>query len=96
MTKYELLSSSVRRNDYSLDSVVYVGDEINDILVFLKLKNTFCPSNASPLIRKHAHTVLQLRGGDGVFFETIYEILQETNVDIESLVTQYYMNSHLA
>ena len=39
-----------------------------------------CPQNASNYIKKHAHLVLDVKGGDGAFRAFIEYILEKNNV----------------
>lgn len=58
------------------DNVAYIGDDINDTVLFQRAGLTACPADAVKEIRKMADVVLKLNGGYGCVREFIDEYLQ--------------------
>ena len=73
--KKEALINYCQRNDYELQYVAYVGNDINDMEAMEIAGSTFCPSDAHESIKNTSDYVLDTKGGDGVIRE-LYDILK--------------------
>lgn len=60
----------------SLDSVAYIGDDLNDVELLTHVGMAGVPAGAPEYIRRLATVPLQKHGGEGVFREFVEYILQ--------------------
>jgi len=58
-----------------LDSVVYVGNDLNDKDAMIKVGHSVCPADAHPEIKAISRTVLKTAGGYGVARELVEHVL---------------------
>jgi len=70
----------------SLDEIAYLGDDLNDYLLFARLGLTFAPSDARPEIRAKADFICMNTGGHGAFREAAETLLRYREVDIIKLI----------
>ncbi len=54
------------RAGIKLNTVMYVGNDVNDLAVMRIVGHRVCPADAHPRVRAICETVLHSRGGDGV------------------------------
>ncbi len=64
------------KNSISLDNVVYIGDDINDIEVIKSVGWGCAPADAIPQVRKVARIVTEAEGGKGVIREIVDMIIK--------------------
>jgi len=69
---------TLQKLSLDLQDTYYVGDCIDDLLVAVKVKQSFCPANAIRFVRKYNH-VLERSSGEGVLLE-ILGILQDFDI----------------
>jgi len=65
----------------SLDEVAYIGDDIGDLSLLLKVGISACPNNASDYIKSKVDFVTQKNGGEGAFREFVETILGTELID---------------
>ena len=82
--KVKALLSLVKNNEYNLDRVLYVGNDINDYKAMKLCGYSACPSDSHEKIRSIATFVLQKKGGNGVVRE-----LLEVKLNIDFIKTLY-------
>ena len=72
-------------NKYNIDlnDIAYIGDDLNDISLLKSVGFSACPSSAPNDIKKIVHTVLNKKGGEGVFREFV-----EYLFDIDSIIDE--------
>jgi 3-deoxy-D-manno-octulosonate 8-phosphate phosphatase (KDO 8-P phosphatase) len=70
------------------EEIAYIGDDINDILLFRKVGLSACPSSAETYIKKEVNWVLEKNGGDGVFREFVQKYLSETE-QFDAVLNKY-------
>ena len=72
-------------NKYNIDlnDIAYIGDDLNDISLLKSVGFSACPSSAPNYIKKIVHTVLNKKGGEGVFREFV-----EYLFDIDSIIDE--------
>ena len=63
-----------------LEEIAFIGDDLGDLPLLKIVGFACCPQNASNYIKKHAHLVLDVKGGDGAFRAFIEYILEKNNV----------------
>ncbi|MDB2469183.1 HAD hydrolase family protein [Alphaproteobacteria bacterium] len=70
-SKLSLLQRLILENNFTKSNVVYIGNDINDLLAMSICGLSFCPSDAHHLIRNAARFILKTNGGDGVMREVV-------------------------
>jgi len=73
----------------SLSEVAYLGDDLNDMTVFLEVGISACPSSAPEYIKKMVTKVLTKKGGDGVFREFVEDLLAASGI-LQPLLDKHY------
>jgi len=58
-----------------LETVIYVGNDLNDRDAMVKVGHSVCPADAHPAIKAISRTVLKAAGGYGVARELVEEVL---------------------
>jgi len=58
------------------DEVAFIGDDLNDVPLFLQVGLAAAVANAAPEAKQFAHVVTRARGGDGAVRELIALILK--------------------
>ena len=69
--KKETLSAYCQENDISVESVVYIGNDLNDLEAMSTVGYPVCPSDASEEIKNISKIILHSVGGAGVVRELI-------------------------
>ena len=65
------------KNDYKLQNVAYIGNDINDKDAMQNAGITFCPADAHDSIKEIADHVLITKGGHGVIRELLDLIIKQ-------------------
>ena len=73
--KYSLLDYC-KKNDFELNHVVFVGNDINDRDVMEMVGYTFSPADAHSEINKISNQVMKTKGGHGVIRELLDFIIK--------------------
>ena len=81
--KAEVLKDFCKQNEYGLESVCYVGNDINDLEAMKLVGVSVCPADAHPDIINISTHVLQTKGGEGVVRELL-DFLQKTTMTKDS------------
>ena len=61
----------------SLDNVLYIGDDLNDLELLKAVGYSCCPSNAQPEVKAVVDYITTRKGGDGVIRE-VADLLLKT------------------
>ena len=69
--KKDVLINFCQKNDYDLEYVAYVGNDINDKEAMEIVGYSFCPSDAHGSIKKISNHILDTKGGNGVIRELL-------------------------
>ena len=64
------------KNKISTENVLYMGDDLPDYPVMLKVKLATCPKDAAPEIQNIAHYISQKKGGSGCVRDVIEQVLK--------------------
>jgi len=75
--KKSCLAEYCKKNDYALQNVVYIGNDVNDLEAMASVGYPLAPQNASTKVKDISKMLIEQNGGDGVireFFETILDI----------------------
>lgn len=79
--KLECLDKLCQSMDISIKDVAYLGDDLNDILLFENVGYSGCPSSAPSYIQTLVSKVYSKKGGEGVFREFVEDILNIETID---------------
>lgn len=77
LDKLYVLKKLVREHGYSLDEVIYVGDDTNDLQCLLSAGFSACPADAEKEVRNVVNYVAARNGGDGAIREIIDYLYEE-------------------
>ena len=87
LTKMGPLENVLQQEAISAEGVCYIGDDITDLPLLLKVGFAATVPNAVDVVKQHAHYVTKRVGGDGAYREIIDFILQAQG-KWEPLLTQ--------
>ena len=76
------LISLAEQNNFTLDEIAYVGDDINDIDAMLTSGIAVCPADAVVSVKQIADYVCESDGGNGAIREIAEKILISQNKSI--------------
>jgi 3-deoxy-D-manno-octulosonate 8-phosphate phosphatase (KDO 8-P phosphatase) len=74
--KYQAFQEWFAQNAYSLENLLYIGDDLPDLKVMQEVGIAVAPPNAVEEVRAIAHWITQKRGGEGCVREVIETILK--------------------
>jgi len=77
--KLKCVNSIKEKYNLSKNEIVFVGDDINDLVVANSVGLIICPSDAALKIKKESNLVLENRGGNGAIRELAELILRFQN-----------------
>jgi len=85
--KQEMLAAYCRENDIAVESVLYVGNDLNDLEVMKMVGYPVCPSDACKEVIGISKIVTNAKGGFGVIRELLeyVELTKEENGVCKSL-----------
>lgn len=69
--KSEVLTEWIQKFSIDPQSVIYVGDDLNDLELMKKVAFSVCPADAHPMVQQQADLVLFSRGGEGCVAELL-------------------------
>ncbi len=75
--KGDVLLQIVQQKNYALDEIAVIGDDVNDIHMFMHSRLNFAPRDCSPLILPYVNHRLKHKGGRGAVREMIEIILHK-------------------
>jgi YrbI family 3-deoxy-D-manno-octulosonate 8-phosphate phosphatase len=78
--KKNALEKHCQENNFDLENVVFVGNDINDLEAMKISGVTFCPSDAHESILSISDYILNTKGGDGVIRELLDYIINQKGV----------------
>lgn len=76
LNKTEALGELLANYDLTLDQVAYMGDDLNDLPVLIRVGLPCAPANAVPEVKQQAQLVTKQAGGNGAVREVIEYILK--------------------
>ena len=79
--KKKVLTRLMTKYGSSSDETVYVGDDINDLEAMSSVKYSFCPADATPLVKNNVWGVLESKGGKGAIRECVEWVLEHNSVN---------------
>ena len=75
--KLAVIQKRCEKSGISLEQVVYVGDDINDLEAIQTVGYGCCPSDAMPCVQQAADYIASAKGGQGVIREIVEQLLEE-------------------
>lgn len=69
--KVAVVQKILEENGWGWDETAYVGDDIPDVAVMRKVKESFCPVDAHNEVKQVARFICSARGGEGVLAEVV-------------------------
>ena len=74
--KLDTLQDVCRDEVLSIDKILFIGNDINDLDVMRACGYSVCPSDSHPMVKDIADQVLSQKGGDAVARELVEKILE--------------------
>jgi len=94
MNKIQALTELMAKYSLTLDQVAYVGDDLNDLPVLLRVGLPCAVANAAPEVKQYAQLVTKQAGGNGAVREVIEYILKAQG-KWESIINDYLQGGQL-
>jgi N-acylneuraminate cytidylyltransferase len=73
--KYSLLQHISKKQEFSLNNVAYIGDDVNDLTNICSVGWSLTPNNATDIVKRHADIVLSKNSGSGAIREACQFIM---------------------
>ena len=73
--KLDAVGLITNQGSISLDRILYIGNDLNDLNIMKLCGYTACPSDSHPSIKNISNFVLKSRGGEGVVREIVEDVL---------------------
>jgi 3-deoxy-D-manno-octulosonate 8-phosphate phosphatase (KDO 8-P phosphatase) len=86
--KAPILEEIIQRSGFSLEEIAYAGDDLTDVPILRRAGLALAPSNARPEVKRCAHHVTAVPGGEGAVRE-IAEILLQAQGHWDGLLKKY-------
>jgi len=80
--KVDALKNLVKENNFDLEKILYVGNDLNDYHVMKMCGYSICPSDSHERIKKLASVTLKSYGGNGVVRELLEDVLRLDFIEI--------------
>jgi len=77
------LDKILKENKISYNSVAFIGDDMNDYKLLKRIKESYCPYDANPIIQDLVKHRLHTNGGKGCVAEMIEMILKQEKLEEE-------------
>lgn len=77
--KKDLLSKYVHENNYNTEEVLYMGDDVPDVMVMETVGVACAPSDAVQEVKMIAHYISPIAGGKGCVRDVIEKVLKLNN-----------------
>lgn len=94
MNKTQALAELMVKYNLTLDQVAYVGDDLNDLPVLLRVGLPCAVANAAPEVKQHARLVTSKSGGNGAVREVIEYILKAQG-KWDGIINAYLQGGHI-
>ena len=94
MNKTQALAELMVKYDLTLDQVAYVGDDLNDLPVMIRVGLPCAVANAAPEVKQYAQLVTNQAGGNGAVREVIEYILKAQG-KWDSIINAYLQGGYI-
>ncbi len=86
--KLETVQEICKQAEITLDEVLYIGDDLNDVELLLNVGCSACPADAQPEVKQIATYVAQTKGGSGVIREVASALFTNnlTKTSVETII----------
>lgn len=74
--KLVALEEIMLKHEITQDQILYMGDDLPDIICLQKAGIAACPADAVPEVQKISHYIAQAKGGDGCVREVIERVMK--------------------
>ena len=74
--KVTAINELVKKENYNISKILYIGNDLNDYRVMQKCGYTACPIDSHARIKQIATFVLRTKGGEGVVRELLEDIMK--------------------
>lgn len=88
--KFKIAKELCSSFNIDMESVAYIGDDINDIELLKAVGLSGAPDNASSYIKEMVHWVVPVKGGDGAFRAFVEKYLREVNL-LEHVIEKFLL-----
>jgi len=79
------LDKILKENKITYNQVAFIGDDMNDYKLLKRVKESYCPFDANPIIQDLVKYRLYRKGGEGCVAEMIEMIIKEENLESKFL-----------
>ncbi len=86
--KLPALFELMKESNYTLDELAYVGDDVVDLPVMIRVALPICVQDAHYLVKKHAKFICKNNGGCGAVREVCEKILDSKDL-LDGLFKKY-------
>lgn len=90
-SKIASLHELMKKYDLSLEEIAYVGDDLNDLPILVRVGLPCAVANAAPEVKEHAKLVTECSGGHGAVREVLEYILKSQG-KWEDIIQSYLQN----
>ena len=87
--KAEVAASLCGQMGITLENVAYIGDDIGDIELLKKVGISAAPADAPAYLSEIVDYTMTKKGGEGVFREFVEMLIEQMNIDISELVSNF-------
>ena len=94
MSKTEALGALMDKYQLTLEEIAYIGDDLNDLPVLLRVGFACAVANAASEVKEHAHFITQEMGGNGAVREVI-EFILKAQGKWEQILTEYLQGGYI-
>lgn len=84
--KFDYLTAYLSENQKTMQGLIYVGNDLNDLAAMRLSGFSVAPSNAHPVIQRQANCVLGQKGGEGFVRAFIEQLLRIEQMSIDEVV----------
>ena len=74
--KSKAIRKLAKNNNYALNKIIYVGNDINDYDVMLSVGMSACPSDSHQMIKAISPIHLKSKGGEGIVRELLEKVFE--------------------
>ena len=94
LSKTEALAELMVKYNLTLDQIAFVGDDLNDLPVLIRVGLPCAVANAVPEVKQYAQLVTNHAGGNGAVREVVEYILKAQG-KWEGIINTYLQGGHI-
>jgi YrbI family 3-deoxy-D-manno-octulosonate 8-phosphate phosphatase len=77
--KVAIIKKIIADKNFSLENIVFIGNDLNDLEAINMIPNSFCPNDSHERVLESGCTILNISGGDGVIMALYNYITSQEN-----------------